>query len=372
MKKKLSLSMAMIIAISILLVGAAIAASLGVFGQFAELPYGSGELENLEENAAVYGETQTIDPTASGEDAAGAQDVYTAVLERQGNRTIQFTLEQGYFDGNKVAISYTIHEPDKAEPVFGEGLPTGDIPWDMEMEGGSYVADLWPPDALAYLDTQEPVYVIVDYAVLGDGLFLADGTPLENATSDEQTNVDGDLQGYKTYQGVPEAWQDADSIDVYCNILYGSQIIYQDDTGYKVAWIANPSQNEAAQLTFTLSRNSELTQLSGAVEFAQYSAKAEVELSQAGATSTITMECPQSWVNVTTGEGETADEYVSYYQLYADDVKCPFTSGAVKDEDATHLVFMDEFSLPESYETLVLVPVYYNAGENWDEAITLQ
>ena len=377
MKRKLSFSMAIIIAVLMLAAGVAIAAGLGVFGQFAELPYGGEELTNLEKNATVYSDTQTVQPTASGQDEAKAQDVYAAILERQQNRSIQFTLEQGYFDGNKVAISYTVQEPGRADAVFGEGMPTGDIPWAMEMEGGSYVADLWPPDSLAediieYLDTQEPVYVIWDYAALGDGLFLADGTPLENATSDEQTDSAGNLQGYKTYQGVPKAYLDADSIDVYCNVLYGSQIVYQDETGYKAAWISDPNQGEPAKLSFSLVRNSAIVVRTGEAEFAQYSVQAEVKIAQVGAASTITMECPETWVNATTGAGEVADDYVSYYQLYADDTKCPFTSGAVKDEDATHLIWMDEFSLPESYNTLVLVPVYINAGENWDEAIDLQ
>ena len=379
MKKKLSLSMAMILILTILAIGAAIAASLGVFGQFAELPYGGAALDELEASATVYQFTQTIQSTSDEQTGQQAQDDYAAIMESQKDRQVSVTLDQGYFDGNQVAISYTIHEPALADIQRGKGMPTGDIPWAVEVEGALYTDDMWPPDALsdkliAYLNSQEPVFIVVNTVSLGDGLFLADGTPLTNVTSDEMKNSDGDLQGYKTYQDVPEAYQTAESIDVYCNVHITSRLIYQDAQGYKEAWIYRADQQEPTIFAFTLKRNGSTRNRAGAVETALYSASAEVTLSQIGADVSIAIECPETWVQAQTGEGDITPgmDYLAYYQLYADDVRCSGTAGAVYTEDANHMVFMDSYTLPDTYTTLVLVPVYYEAREQWDEAITLR
>ncbi len=380
-KRKMSAALASVMVLMLMMIGAAVAASLGVFGQFGDDEVNGQKLQNLENVSTTYGETQTVQPlAAAGAQAPEAKNVYAQILQHQNERTFDFTLEQAHFDGKKIYISYTFVKPADWEIVLGEGVPSGDIPWDIQEQGKTYgeVYSHADPDLNIkineYLNTHDGAYVMFDYAGPSDGFYLSDESDLNITDSGSKVLADGKIQGYGEYEGIPQALGGADSVEASVHILYGTEIVYQDASGYKVAYVSNPADRGIKDIRFTILRDGKTLTRAGEAAFERYSAKAELTISQVDISGTLTMKCPEEWTRVWTemGEFKASEDYVYDYALYADGKPCKGTSAGVMVTAPDQLELSLRYDLPASYQELTLRPVYMRSGEKAEEDIAIK
>ena len=381
MKKKISAAMVLAMVLTLVLLGAAVAASLGVFGRFAEDETNGQKLQHYENVSQAYGETQTTAPLAEDSvQVAAATDVYSQILEHQRKRTFGFTLEQAHFNGRTIAISYTLQKDSVSDIVlFGEGMPTGEITWQIEKQGKANGSNLFGNLELNqqiadYLNAHESAYVLIDFASLGDGFFLSDGSALNISDSGSKELADGRVQGYGEYEGIPQAYQDADSVDAYLHILYGTEIIYQDATGYKEAVVMNPEDRGIKDIPITILRDGKTVTKTGGAAFETYSVKAELTVSQVEIAAVLTIQCPEEWSRVWTEMGafKASDDYVYDYALYADGKLCGEAGSSVKVIAPALLELSLRYNLPASFQELILRPVYMQGGEKAGEDIVIR
>ncbi len=380
-KRKMSAALVTVMVLMLMMIGAAVAASLGVFGQFGGDEANGQKLQNLENVSTTYGETQTTQPLAAADaKASQAKDLYSQILQHQNERTFDFTLEQAHFDGKKVYISYTLGKLADWEPAFGEGMPDGDIPWEIQAQGEAFDSNISDDPELNkkindHLNGHDAAYVMIDFAGLGDGLFLSDGSDLNITDSGSEALADGKVQGYGEYEGIPQALKDAASLEASVYIHYGTKIIYQDASGYKVAYVSNPADRGIKDIRFTILRDGKTLARFGEAAFDRYSAKAELTVSQVDISGTLTMKCPEDWTRVWTemGEFKADEDYVYDYALYADGKPCKtMGGGAVMVIAPDQLEISLRYALPASYQELVLRPIYMRGGEKTGEDITIK
>lgn len=379
-KKKMSVAAALVMVLLFVLLGAAVAASLGVFGQFAGDEVNGQKLQNLENVSKSYGQTQTTEPlAASGAQVSAAGDVYSQVLAHQKERTFDFTLEQAHFDGKRIYISYTLGKLAEWDIAFGEGMPTGNISWEIQKQGKAIGSNIFGDPELNkkitdHLNSHDSAYVMIDFASLSDGFFLSDGSDLDITDSGSKELADGRTQGYGEYQGIPQALKDADSVEASLHIIYGTEIIYQDADGYKEAVVMNPEDRGIKNIRFTILRDGKTLAKSGEAEFEKYSAKVELTVSQVDISATLTMKCPGDWTRVWTemGEFKAEEDYVYDYALYADGKLCKETDCGIKVTATDQLEMQLRYELPVSYQTLTLRPVYMRGGEKAAEDMAIK
>lgn len=112
MKKKLSAGVVLAIVLMILMMSAAIAAGLGLFGQLGSREHADERLNGLETVSTKVDQT---------------------FITEEG---VTVTIDQAYYDGNRVFISYAVEGPfDQLE--LGEGKPEI-AAWDWELPGETY------------------------------------------------------------------------------------------------------------------------------------------------------------------------------------------------------------------------------------------
>ena len=141
--RRLSAALICALLLTLAMMGAALAAALGVFGtlgQQSDQAYSANRLARLEETAEnVDFQTSLTAPDAPMHQEA--ETLYQRLLNRQYERSFDLTVHQSYCDGNKLYFSYTL-QTGSAESFQGEGMPDGFDGWLMEEPGKRY-QDVW-------------------------------------------------------------------------------------------------------------------------------------------------------------------------------------------------------------------------------------
>ena len=175
--KKLSTSAILVIALVIISMTAALAAGLGLFGELAQNPRGDSRLSEVDKVADPIEREWTTDDG------------------------ITIRIEQAYYEGNRVFISYRM-SGDWTSTVLHEGSPDGEINWDW-VEENMIVSQTMISDeperqqAILQLDGQSQRWIESTEKGLHDGLSLADGTYLDIIGGDNIVQEDGSVIGWK-------------------------------------------------------------------------------------------------------------------------------------------------------------------------------
>jgi hypothetical protein len=158
------------------------------------------------------------------------------------------------------------------------------------------------------------------------------------------------------------------------DVIYGTEIIYQDAQGYKVAFVSNPENRGLAKIRFTILCDGETLVKSGEAAFERYSAKVELTVSQVDISATLTMKCPEDWTRVWTqmGEFKAEEDYVYDYALYADGRLYKETDCGIKVIAPDQLEMRLRYELPASCQELSMRPVYMHGGEKAAEDIVIK
>ena len=168
MKKKISLGLAIAIALILVTVSAALAAGLGLFARLGQSRWGDERLADLDAVSAPVGKTVT---TPDG---------------------VTVAIEQAYYCDDRLFISYRL-SGNISEVELGEGKP--DHEWKHEDPAAAYAMafDEEDPESLIignWLNNGTDRWARHRFAVLHDGLSLADGTYLDIIGGDSITLED--------------------------------------------------------------------------------------------------------------------------------------------------------------------------------------
>ena len=360
-KKKLSLAMVMALILALAAIGAALAAGLGVFGQLAA-PYNKEKLEKLDSLSQSYQQSVTLQ--AEGEFPETA-----------------FTLDQGYYDGESLYVSYLISgkshigkfldgKPDEAAlKNFEDHGRTEDIAFGLQPELG----DAFWSQVESRIEKDGYAYFQLFSQYLGDGAWLDKDHYINPSESDYKTRPEGGYIGYTEFERpLPEAARNKDSVDLYMLIYRGTTTYYLT----KDKALAQGTRSEA-QLPMHISRADEAPQIfSGTGQFAGYSAEIRVKVSPVEVKADIRLSSLQkdqraAWDDADMDKVDETMDVLRHYQLYADGKPCPHTAYQASITDEVLEIAMG-FAKPESFQELQMVPVYSQSGKRPEEAITLK
>ncbi len=383
MKKKLTFALALTLAL--VLAGVALAASLNVFGLFKDDEVKGKQLSQLAEVAQTYGETITKTPQTRPQEMESLDD-YQKLIAKLNAKTFDFTLEQAYADNKTLYISYTLKVA-KPEITYHEGQPSGDFEW--YAEGKRWLDDrqLTGDPALKqeleeFLNQPQARYFTFYSPSLADGASLLDGTDLPIQDSGTKRLEDGTVQGYTACR-IPESVSKDQPLEAVMNIIYGYIVVYQDEAGYKEAFVNNPEDRGMKRLTFTIARNGKTTSLVGSLSHqadtaeGSYTAQAQAFLSPVNIKGTVTIKGSQAWIdswhkaNAMMDDATGTVDRIYDYVLYAGDTPYVNKHGGISLKDNGDIVIDLDFDAPGTGQPLHLRPVYRD-GEIMGEDIVLK
>ena len=345
--KKISASMILVIVLIVVSMAAALAAGLGLFGELAQDPRGDSRLTEVDKAA---------DP-----------------IEREWTTEdgITVRIEQAYFEGDRVFISYRM-SGEWNSTVLHEGAPEEGIAWDLE-DANSIAARNMMSDiperqqALLHLDGQGQRWIDCTDKGLHDGLSLSDGTYLNIIGGDNIIEADGSVIGWKECE-IPEDRLD-ETLTFRARLYRVHSIMYQDKTTYRQF----SERGETTSFEFTLAQNTDLTRLKGSGIWADHSAAAELKAGRIDLRGTVTVTCPQAWVRVwdTWENPDQIDMIEDWHLCRNGDLISENGLQGVETSGDDRLIFEVMFGAVDDPAGLELVPVYADGQPRMEEAIVL-
>lgn len=347
-KKKFSVGIIFAVLLILLMAGAAVAAGLGLFGQIGEALGSDTRLSGLDAVSVPVGLTFT---TEDG---------------------VTVTIEQAYYDGSRIFISYREEGPYDVMSL-GEGRPevdNWDGEWPGEVYGQSFASDSPNHSVMVeHLDGSAPRWAKTSYVNIHDGLQIGEEY-LDIIGGDTWHTEDGALVGWKECI-VPEELA-AEEVTFLLGTFTTNTTCYQDETGL---YLHRGKRSETVWHPFTVKRdNTPGQKLNGAAAGSDWSAEAELTASVIDVRGEIVLRCPQSWVEIErTWENPEGTDYIGDWHVYMDDrwVKTEgveWVSSAVDGQ----LTFGVISKLDGALQEMKLVPVYSRSGEHVEEAIVLK
>ena len=348
-KKKLSVGIVFAMLLTVLMAGAALAAGLGLFGQISERENSDARLPALERVAESVGASFTTDDG------------------------VTITIDQAYYDGNRVFISYTKTGPFDLLSM-GEGIPEnlGECDWALPGEKFGDSLGIDGPDhqlMVAHLDGSAPRWAKRVYVNTHDGLRSGD-TDLEIIGGETYLMEDGTLVGWKECV-VPEEIA-AEELVVSIGTFTTATTYYQDETGLYLYYGDCPA---AVWHPFTVKKDTTGgQQLVGESAGEGWTAQATLTTSAIDIKGELVLSCPQDWVEIErTWENPKGLNYIGEWHVYMDGVRdkdggVEWVSSGVDGQ----LTFGLCCKVDAAVTTIQLVPVYSKTGESMAEAITLK
>lgn len=355
MKRKISFSLVFAMVLLVAVLGIAVAAELGAFGQLRESWFGK-KMEHLEQVAEVQNQQVDVPQDEFGFPAA------------------QFTLTQSYYDGKTLYAGYRL-TLGATKALVQDTVDASSIAWDITPADEGPLTDwesmLSPEDyALMQktLNEKGEVFLTVYEQFLGDGLYLADGEYADPVESDESLTEAGDRVGY-TRVSLPNA-ANQDAIEVSFPLVRIIRYYYQNANGSYHKF----ERMEDRLLQATIAKNTkEAEPTVHATTFWGHEAQVKLWVSDIDIRARIGIKLPEEmkkqWDNQ--WDDLTIDA-LELFKLYADgkDVRVRATQ---IDSDETYSLIMDmDFDLPDSFHSLKLIPRYSLSGEHEDEALVLK
>ncbi|MBQ7887646.1 MAG: DUF4179 domain-containing protein [Clostridia bacterium] len=372
--------------ITLLLAGVAIAAMLGLFGYFMNDPMietSHQRLEYLDEVAVNVGVTQqVVTPSGNLADIDLTTD-YGKILAQQYGRELELTVDQVYCDGNKLYYSYRISEPQRTFELF-EGVLTGFESWDWE-EPGKKVADTYcmpgttdeeRAKAEEWFAAHERAYAIQSYFGIGDGASLDDGS--ERGLS--LMIFDSGMEEPDPYHEIgfqqvdlPEDYVPGDTISFFIDVLYGAEIVCQDENGTYRTTINNPENRGFIPVRFTATVTGKPEKFETTVTFDEYTARVELAISDVDISGMAYVDAPQDWFDAFDADDWEGADSIYDYELVADGQRMRNLFGGWGYSKWTNQwqVYL-RYDLPISTNSLTLVPKRTVTGWREDESIVIK
>ena len=380
-KKRISMALAFALMATLALAGTAVAAGLGLFGQFAGRDTGEwarGKLTNLDAIASAVGETATVQAYPSGiENGSTTRD---SVLASWDGATFELTLDQAYCDGRKLYYSYTLETTGPTARILGQGAPTGIDAWSAAFPGETYESsgircDERDDEAIRAFFAQNhaagrTAYAVLNHFSLGDGADMPDGTPTMIYDSAEERVGDRTIRGYQEVE-LPQEVEPGDMLNFTLPIGYGATIFMQDETGLYETPIRAEENRGWIHVPFAVAVDPGAVRLTGEGELGGYLAEASLIFSGAEAYGEVRIDAPDEWMaTIEEGESRASDRIVSFALAKDGERQENLDRGYGRASDGRYRVVL-RFDLPKSLDGLTLYPVYDDEGLDLSEGIAL-
>lgn len=382
-KKRISMALVLAIAATLALAGTAVAAGLGLFGHFADRDQGgwaSGKLAHLETVATAIGETARVQAYPSG--IGIGSTTRDSILTSWDGAEFALTLDQAYCDGQKLYYSYTLETTGPTARILGQGEPTGIEKWDAEYPGETFESSgihLGERDdeAVRTFFAEEgakgkTAYAVVNHFCLGDGADMMDGTPAMIYDSAEEFAQERTIRGYQEVE-LPEGTGTGDTLEFTLAVGYGATIFMQDETGLYSTPIFAQESRGWIDVPFTVPVDPDAVRMTGEGEVGGYPAEASLTFSGAEAYGEALIEAPDAWLEAIQnedGDGSAVDRITSFALVAGGARLENLDLGYGPASDGRFRVIL-RFDLPQERESLVLYPVYEDAGLDMGEGIAL-
>ena len=307
MRGKMSAALIFALIAALILAGVAVAAVITRgFGWYAarnDNPVEKYRLDQLEQRA---------------EDVSSEQ---TASVGAEAESTIQFEVSQGYYDGSRVDVTYSLIMPNRFADTSWR--PTGEELVKMEKRD-SVSASLWEgfegvDQALKRdYDEQGACGVHTHGYYIGDGVWFPDGQRAvwKDGAEDWAGNT---LTGYRSYPDLPKSARNKKSIQLTFRLKEYDTYYYRNATGFYDLYQSGRDV-DLDPVTIVRGKGSNET-YRGTADFGQYAAWTEAEVSPVDVKAQVWMRLPDAWVtgdSWTRGEDLKGVDYVADYHLIAD------------------------------------------------------
>lgn len=370
--------------ITLLLAGAAIAATLGLFGYFTNDPMiemSHQRLEHLDEVAVNVGQTQHVTTPAMDLSQINLTTEYGKIVSQQYARSFELTVDQAYCDGNKLYYSYRISEPKRTFELF-EGVPTGFDSWDWEEPGKKVEDTFWMPGATeeemlkakAWFETHERAWAIETRFGIGDGAWLDDGSerglPLNIYDSGMEEPDPYHEIGFQQVD-LPEDYVPGDTISFFLHVNYYTSVVCQDENGMYRTTVSNPENRGFMPVRFTAKVTGKPEDLEAAAAFDEYSVRVELAVSDVDISGMAYINAPQEWFDAFDADDWNGADSVYNYELIADGQRLRNVYGGWGYDGNEWHVYL-RYDLPQSMNSLSLIPDRQISGWREDEAVVIK
>ena len=372
-KRKTPAVLALAIALSLLIGGAALAATLGLFGRAAEKgenEQSANKLQRLEDASESYNDTQTAEAPASTTSEA-PKNTYDELMAALHDSRFSLTLNQAYYDGYKLYYAYTLTDDGQAGFIAGDGVPTGFTQWDSVQEGRYASSIAMAADStidqqiLAYFAEHPIGYIAYLTMSVGDGADM-DGKPLTILDSGAERIDDHTLQGFQEVS-LPDGFEPTDALSIELTISYSLHVWAQDGQSVYHAALRIPENRGCIRLPFTVKLNGQTKTYTGSVKTSAYTAQATVRVSDVDISGEVVFDTPE-WAAAFEAESTEKQAmklpFIHNYTLMADGAELPNRDGGFGVNKDGQFFIRIRYDLPESLNSLTLVPI----GTGLDES----
>ncbi len=351
-KKKLTLITAVAIAV-MMMASVAVAAGLGLFGELAGISH---------------------DERMPYLDAASTYINQSFQLTEDTWPPAMLTVNQAYYDGARVFISYTITGPVSKSRIY-EGKPEQDD-WD-DIDENTIFAEEWSSDdpevqaMFKALDGTAPRWGRDAHIGVHDGLQLKDGTYLDIIGGSEFREGDT-IIGWK--ECIVPAEAAADVLTVQIGSYMADTIYYQEGrTAYTKRLTG--LRDTTVWHSFTVKKDAaNSVALTGSVDAGEWSAAADMTLSAVDIRGEVTVKAPESWSKYWWNSEGEAPDMIEDWLVYVDGVPVEGYNlqGGNGPGEEGELVFYICYQHVDPSAEIKLIPRFWNSGDKPEWAIVLK
>ena len=346
-KKKLSVSLILVIVLLAVLCMTALAAGLGLFGRLSGLfEWADTRLPQIDE---------------------AAEEVGASVTTEEG---ITVTVEQAYYENNRVFVSYRLSGPYHTAE-YHEGAPEGEQSWEEELPD-TLMKDYYSPmgeegrKMAGFLDGKSQRWVSKRDYFLHDGIFLDSGEYLDIIGGDFTVDEDGSQIGWKECE-IPEDLVQ-DTLNFKLVLISGTTLSFQDGTTFRTRGERLPGETD---IPFTLTRNTDFIRYSGSFSNDVYRAEASFELGKIDLKGQIHVFGPAAWQQALVDWESTEDSIWSWNAAVNGEPAEIIDESNWPGETEGECVFELVLTGIRPGDVLTLFPSYSASDEHPGEAMTL-
>ena len=372
-KRKASAVLILAVVLSLLIGGAALAATLGIFGHAAES--GKNEqsvnrLQKLETASEIYNDTQAANAPAPVATEA-PKNTYDALIAALCNSRFELTLNQAYYDGYKLYYAYTLTRDGQDDFISGEDMPTGFTQWDS-MQEGFYATSVTAtadsaidPQISAYFAEHPIGYIAYLMMNVGDGADM-DGKPLTILDSGMERIDSHTIQGFQEVK-LPDGFEPTDVLSIDLIVSYNMHVWAQDGQNIYHTILRTPENRGFFRLPFSVKLNGQTETYTGSIQTRAYNAQATIRMSDVDLSGEVVFDAPE-WAMAFEADSDGKHlmnmPYIHNYTLIADGVELPNLDGGFGVNRDGQFFIQIRYNLPESLNSLTLVPTGTGLGES--------
>ena len=285
------------------------------------------------------------------------------------------SIRQTYYDGEQLAIGYSVEGVAAADMTFGPGHPEfaefQEAVMGEESAAVVYLGDILTDEERAQFEKTlaetGAAGFVCQYVYLGDHVTLEDGTDVANFVD---TPVEGGT--YIEFDApLADAARDKDSLTLVLDVRAQSLYYYKDKAGSYV--MTGPVRSQA--MTVEVPRSTDrVNWYAGSYAGETYSASARLLVTLVNARATIEMKIPAEywipWDEVDKRLQDGADLLVDY-ELVVDGTVCAGDLSETERDDGRTMELEYELHADGAAD-IRLRPVYSVSGEHPDEDIILE